>query len=325
MEKKWTIKAALRTGMGKVRHNNEDAFYFNGNFPALSAMDVETSEQLSIPMNESLFAICDGIGGQSNGEIASYTTVSRMPELQKKLRNRDFGVVLQRWIQETSKAVQSASANGGCTLAMVYFQNNAVRIAHIGDSRVYRYHEGNLTQLTMDHSKVQMLVNAGVITPEQARTHPQRHVITRYIGMPSDTVICEATLGRAMPAMNRDVYLLCSDGVTDMVDDDKIKNMLAASGDVMDCANSIYDAALNAGGRDNTTVIVLGIQNPDGDDALVLAADDDDNEPTVDDEIPQARNNATSVIDMNITSQLLPGDNSKANNLSISIKVMHSG
>ena len=324
MENKWKIKAALKTGMGKVRQNNEDAFYFNGEFLTLRAMDVETSEQLCVPMNETLFAICDGIGGQNNGEIASYTTVSRMPELQQKLRNRDFGVVLQRWIQETSKAVQSASANGGCTLAMVYFQNNAVRIAHIGDSRVYRYHSGNLTQLTMDHSKVQMLVNAGVITPVQAKTHPQRHVITRYIGMPSDAVICEATLGRVMPAINRDVYLLCSDGVTDMVDDDELKNMIATSEDVTDCANSIYEAALMAGGRDNTTVIVLELQNPEGDDALFMKEDDDDDEPTIDDETPQDRLNTTSVIDMNITSQLLPESISNANNLSISIKVTHS-
>lgn len=319
MEKKWMIKAALRSGMGRVRHNNEDAYYFNGSFHSLDSMDIEAKEKTYVPLEGSLFAVCDGIGGQNNGELASYNAVSRMNDLQNQLRGRDFNTVIQNWVNGTSISVRQASSEGGCTLALLYFQANALRIAHIGDSRIYRFHEGILTQLTQDHSKVQMLVSAGVLSPQEAKTHPQRHVITRYLGMNSDMVACEATIGRPLPLINGEKYIICSDGVSDMLDDIEIQDYVEKTPDIEQCAETIYQAALNAGGRDNTTIILMEIEGDTASKPLPLAADEDE-EPTIDDDIT-ATGKQTHVIDMNIKSGFSTGATSELKDLSISIRV----
>ena len=319
MENKWMIKAALRSGMGRVRHNNEDAYYFNGSYHSLDSMDIEAREKTCVPQEGSLFAVCDGIGGGDNGELASYYAVSRMDELQRQLRDRDFNTVIQKWVHATNISVQRASHDGGCTLALLYFQANVLRIAHIGDSRIYRFHEGMLTQLTQDHSKVQMLVSAGVISPEDAKHHPQRHVITRYLGMNSDMVACEATIGRPLPAIHGDKYIICSDGVSDMLDDMEIRDFIVNNPDIEQCAETIYQAALNAGGRDNTTIILMEIEGDIASEPLPLATDEDE-EPTVDDEIT-GNENKTHVIDMNIKSGFTKGATSELKDLSISIRV----
>ena len=319
MEKKWMIKAALRSGMGRVRHNNEDAYYFNGSFHSLDSMDIEAKEKTYVLLEGSLFAVCDGIGGQNNGELASYNAVSSMSDLQNQLRGRDFNAVIQNWVKRTNISVRQASSEGGCTLALLYFQANALRIAHIGDSRIYRFHEGVLTQLTQDHSKVQMLVSAGVLSPQEARTHPQRHVITRYLGMNSDMVECEATIGRPLPIINRDKYIICSDGITDMLDELEIRDYLLSTSDIERCTEVLYQAALSAGGRDNTTIILIEIEG-DSDSASLPLVSEDDDEPTVDDEENEI-GKQTHAIDMKIKTGIPQGNISGLKDLSISIRV----
>ncbi len=255
---KATISAALNSGMGSVRKNNEDAYYFNGRFAALKDMDRETELESDCFDESALFAICDGMGGMESGEVASYTAVSRMPALQAALKSKTFSDAVNGWVEETNKAVRKAAGDGGCTLALLCFLLGKVYIAHIGDSRIYRFHQGKLMRMTKDHTKAQVLLDAGFLTEEEAETYPQRHVITRALGMNEEEYgKCIPAIREPVPAEDHDRYLICSDGVTDMLSDSRIERLLSQSGTARDCANTVYRAALNAGGKDNTSVIVI--------------------------------------------------------------------
>lgn len=253
------IHAAVRSGMGKIRHNNEDAYYMNGSYKSMQEMDQEAAMALDSPMAGALFAVCDGMGGQDNGEVASFTAVSGMKDLQAYLTGRDFSTIMQSWVRQADRAVANATNGGGCTIALLYFQENSINVAHIGDSRIYRMHQGSLIQLTRDHSKVEMLLAAGMISPEEAREHPQRHVITRHLGMKTEAT-CEAAIGRKLPAMNGDRYVLCTDGITDMLENQQIEEICLHTQTANQCAEKLYQASMAAGGRDNLTVIVLDLE-----------------------------------------------------------------
>ena len=255
---KAVLSASMKTGKGLVRTNNEDAYYFNGRFAELRDMDQETKLEQACLAESALFAICDGMGGYENGEVASYTAVSRMPALLRILQTTDFSTAITHWVKETNTAINNAARDGGCTLALLLFQSEKVYIAHIGDSRIYRFRQGKLTRMTKDHSKLQVLLDAGIITEKEAETYPQRHVITRALGMnEEENGKCMPTIHEPELIEDQDRYIICSDGVTDMLSDEQIEKLLDHSQNASECANSVYQAALDAGGKDNTSIIAI--------------------------------------------------------------------
>ena len=257
-----TIKASVYYGMGSLRKNNEDAYYFNGQYASYSHMDREAFLFSEADADGSLWAVCDGMGGQSNGEKASFTAVSGLRGLQEHLPGRDFETTVQSWVSQANDAVNEQADGGGSTLAMLYCSGPHLRAAHVGDSRIYRYHNGQLERITRDHSRVEMLLDAGAITQEEARNHPQKSVVTRYLGMNSEYV-CTASVSEEIPYLRGDRYLLCSDGVTDMLTDDEISALLAEPGEIGSCVGKIRDAVFTAGARDNLTVILLELAGPE--------------------------------------------------------------
>ena len=258
------FKAAMRSGMGCVRINNEDAYYFNGRFSTLSNMNQETALQGEYPLLGSLFAVADGIGGASSGEVASSTAVARLDDLKERLKTQRFTEIIGLWVRETNGHVLKAAPGGGCTLALLFATGQAIFITHIGDSRVYRLHEGQLHCMTKDHSKVQMLMDAGIITPEQAAVSPQRHMVVRFLGMDEEeNGICTATISRPMPLIHGDRYLICTDGVSDMLDSHSLEDIMKGEAQTDACAEALYRGALAAGGTDNITLIVLDVVAPD--------------------------------------------------------------
>jgi serine/threonine protein phosphatase PrpC len=260
------IKAAVRSGMGRIRKNNEDAFFFNGRHSTLDSINEEAAFHEEFPIKGALFAVSDGIGGANSGEIASDACIQNVKNLKIRLESLHFAEAIGPWVRETNTMVIGKTPGGGCTLAMLYVESIGIYIAHVGDSRVYRLHEGELIRMTKDHSKVQILVDAGILTPEQALAHPQRHMVVRYIGMDEEeNGICTATLARPMPIMHKDRYLVCTDGITDMVDDKTLENLLKQEPNTDACAEAIYRVALDAGGRDNATLILLDIEITDKD------------------------------------------------------------
>lgn len=224
------------THKGMVRPGNEDAY-------------------LIAPP---LFAVADGLGGHQAGEVASSLAIDTL--LDSAPRTVD-AKALGRAVRQANTAVIEASVNGrgrtgmGTTLTAAMVEGTSLALAHVGDSRAYLLHLGRLEQLTDDHSMVADLVRKGQLTAEESRSHPNRSVITRALGsdpnMLADTFEVEAAPG--------DRLLLTTDGLTSMVRDEEIERLLGAAPTPADAVDALIEAALDAGGHDNVTVVVTDI------------------------------------------------------------------
>ncbi|MGC9973912.1 MAG: Stp1/IreP family PP2C-type Ser/Thr phosphatase [Gaiellaceae bacterium] len=233
------IASSARTDTGRRRRRNEDAFV----------------------CEPPLFAIADGMGGAQAGEVASRLAAESLRESEQgELSSLEQAVEL---IQEANRRVyayssENASARGmGTTMTVALVDGDRVTIGHVGDSRAYLFRDDQLTQLTQDHSLVAELVRSGRLTPEEAETHPRRSVITRALGTDSEVEVDVFSLR----AQERDLFLLCSDGLTSMVTDTAIERILAgARADLDDAAKKLIAAANHAGGEDNITVVLFELE-----------------------------------------------------------------
>lgn len=236
------VEHAHRTDTGRQRPANED----------------------SLLARTPLFAVADGMGGAQAGEVASRMAVD---VLQEGL-GQGTGTVAERLTDRVATAntrifdrarTDQGSAGMGTTLTAAYVDTDELVVVHVGDSRLYRWRDGSLERLTDDHSLVEELVRQGRLTPEEAAEHPQRSIITRALGPESEVAIDSEVLA----VENDDVFLLCSDGLTTMVSDDGIADLLAADGPLADRASALVDAANAAGGRDNITVLLFRVETTD--------------------------------------------------------------
>lgn len=236
-----TRKGALtsfgsRTDIGCLRDHNED----------------------SLVVTPPLFAVADGMGGHAAGEVASEIAVRVLSELAPEHPDVE---ALGRAIEEANRAVIQAAREGrgrqgmGTTMTAAMLEGERLVIAQVGDSRAYLLHQGRLQQLTRDHSLMADMIEAGQLTPEEARTHPQRSVITRALGS-------DAHLHPDIYEINvetGDRLLICSDGLSGMIFDDQIENTLRRVQDPQRCASQLVNEAIAAGGHDNVTVIVADV------------------------------------------------------------------
>ncbi|MCD6639958.1 MAG: protein phosphatase 2C domain-containing protein [Nocardioides sp.] len=234
------------TDVGHVRKVNEDSF--------LVAPPV--------------FAVADGMGGHSGGDVASRIAVEEFARLAEELDpTRGAEGVAAAFSRAHARIVQYADAHratqpgwhAGTTAVVALLIDDAGEtkwlLANLGDSRVYRLSGGGLDQVSVDHSVVQELVDAGHITPEQASRHPERHVITRALGSP-EGIHPDFFL---LPLGSVERLLLCTDGVSGMIGDATIAHLLETVSDPRDAADALVQAALAAGGRDNATAVVVDV------------------------------------------------------------------
>jgi serine/threonine protein phosphatase PrpC len=207
-----------------------------------------------------LFVVADGMGGAQAGEVASRIAVESfydglgdpaVPEEQLAAN----ALAANARIHELSQS-NAEHAGMGTTLTAVYVGAEEVAIAHVGDSRAYCMRDGELLRLTDDHSLVDELIREGRLTPEEAEEHPQRSIITRALG-PEETVEVDT---RSFRARAGDVYLLCSDGLTSMVPEARLAEVLRAHRRLHDAGEALIAEANRAGGRDNITVILLRVE-----------------------------------------------------------------
>ena len=231
-------RAAL-TDAGRRRRRNEDAFV----------------------VDPPLFVIADGMGGAQAGEVASrlaaaaFREYREADELEAEARLAAIIQEANRRIYERSR--EDAQTSGmGTTITAALFTGSTVAIGHVGDSRAYRIRDGRLEQLTNDHSLVGDLVRSGKLSPEEARSHPQRSVITRALGTDPDV---DADTFQVEPRTG-DVYVLCSDGLTDMVSDDEILRLVRESSGLDSAAKALVKAANRSGGEDNVTVVLFAVE-----------------------------------------------------------------
>jgi PPM family protein phosphatase len=209
-----------------------------------------------------LFVVADGMGGAQAGEVASKIAVEAFEEglgdtaePEGDLAAR-AGAANARIHELSHSSVQHAGM--GTTLTAVYVAPGEIAIAHVGDSRAYRLREGELLRLTDDHSLVDELMRQGKITPEEAVDHPQRSVITRALGPEQDVEIDT----RSYAARTGDVYLLCSDGLTTMVSEARLAEILGSHPRLREAGEALIAAANEAGGRDNITVVLFRLEDP---------------------------------------------------------------
>ena len=223
-----------------------------------------------------LFAVADGMGGAQAGEIASKLAAAALEDTDPGALSGEDRVT--SLIQEANRRVYERSnedpnASGmGTTITVALVEDSGVTIGHVGDSRAYRYRDGSIEQITEDHSLVNELMKSGKLSPEEAETHPQRSVITRALGTDPDVDVDSFTV----EAQVGDVFLLCSDGLTTMVDDDDILGVLEKFHDDLDRATkSLVSAANRGGGEDNITVIAFAISDA-GETAQLPTVDNND-------------------------------------------------
>ncbi|MFL6161848.1 MAG: PP2C family protein-serine/threonine phosphatase [Jatrophihabitantaceae bacterium] len=244
-----TLKYAVRSDRGLVRNNNEDSVY----------------------AGPRLLAIADGMGGHAGGEVASKIVIGTVEELDEDRPIADLITALRNTVDDASAALAHAVAQNrelagmGTTLTAIRFAGSRVALVHVGDSRAYLLRAGQLSQITHDDTYVQSLVDSGKLTAEDASHHPRRSMILRALDgsdVDPDISIREARLG--------DRYLLCSDGLSDVVTASTLLEALSA-GTPRECADRLIELALRGGGPDNVTCIVADVVDPaDGDDLPIV-------------------------------------------------------
>src|SRR5262245_1163163 len=207
-----------------------------------------------------LFAVADGMGGAQAGELASLLAANALKERPDREAGGEAQVI--ELVQEANRrvhqrALDDAAASGmGTTMTVALFdeEEGSVAIGHVGDSRAYRLRDGELEQLTDDHSLVAELVRRGELSPEEAEVHPQRSVITRALGTDPDVEVDVFSV----PAQAGDVFLLCSDGLSTMVDGDTISEIVVRNrGDLESATRALIRAANDEGGEDNITAVLF--------------------------------------------------------------------
>lgn len=269
---KLKIRAGGQTDVGLKRDHNEDS--------------------ILLSREHGLFAVADGMGGHAAGEVASKLAVTHMLDFIRKMEvegEDERDQTAQEGLSPGEKILYLAIINAnrrlcllseenpayfgmGTTIAALYFSGDVVHVGHVGDSRIYLYRDGRLESLTQDHSWVNEQIQKKVLTEDEARGHRWRNVITRALGNRPDVEIDIKT----MRVRERDLFLLCSDGLTTMVDDNEIAEYLSHSSEGLNtmCAEFIRRSN-EAGGHDNISVVLVRVEDQSaGDDDETTQPDD---------------------------------------------------
>jgi serine/threonine protein phosphatase PrpC len=250
------VKFVARSEIGHARENNEDKFDF-----------YEPDEEPLLAARGSVYLVCDGMGGHNAGQIASELAAKQFLHAYYHLggtaQEAARHAILQahHYIAEMASKIPSRYGMGTTLTALILKQDEGI-LAHVGDSRCYRLREGVFEQLSRDHTLVARLVEQGIITPEQAKYHPQRNVIRQAVGVADPSEPLEPDI-ETFALQAGDLYLLCSDGLTDMVDDAEIEAILRDEPPTR-AAWRLVDRALANGGRDNITVVLVRVAALEG-------------------------------------------------------------
>ena len=237
------MEISAATSAGCIRPLNEDAYY--------------VSEPDSTGMV--LAIVADGMGGHNAGEIASGKAVGIVQKDVAEQGDKSAREILVKAVDDANREIYEMSKNKkslsgmGTTMTACVAENNNVTAVQVGDSRLYRIRKDSITQITKDHSLVEMLVESGEITKEEAKSHPQKNIITRAVGT-DKTVESDVY---EFKTKKDDVILLCSDGLVNMVEDETILSIINTSKNLEEAANNLVLNAETAGGTDNITVILI--------------------------------------------------------------------
>jgi PPM family protein phosphatase len=236
------IRVGVQTDIGRSRVRNEDAYL----------------------VNDPVFAVADGMGGHRGGDVASSLALESLRSAGEGSAAEDFQQLVEQIKTANQRVLERGEADRdlrgmGTTLTAILASDGRAHVAHVGDSRAYVLRDGNLQQLTEDHTLVQRMVREGRLTEEEAHTHPQRSIVTRALGVDENIPIDELTLD----LKEGDRFLLCTDGLSSMLERDTIQQILQSEPDPQAACDRLVEEANQAGGDDNITVVLLDVVGDD--------------------------------------------------------------
>lgn len=246
---------------GKIRTNNEDNAYLNGYYRRDDGKSFWTYQDEST--NNMLAAVFDGMGGIENGEIASRLAAQELAEIeyQDETEIIQLSTMIHSYAADANRriALYDDEREMGTTCAILSIEKDHYFFFNLGDSRGYLFRDGELCQMTKDHNIIWEMVKKGILTKEQAERHPDRHSIYQCLGMKEQGEILEPQVfcADSVEAQKGDICLLCSDGLTDMLSDYEIQNILSTDKFIEDKVIELFRQALEKGGKDNVTIVVV--------------------------------------------------------------------
>lgn len=251
------FKGAVCSNIGNQRENNEDNFSLLGKSMSISSQKEICKTKKSFK-NYGLAAVCDGVGGAYAGEVASATVVKHvLPIKETKIRDEILRQLERANYEICDYREENNCIQMGTTIAAVYFVEEIAFFMNVGDSRGYHYSGGKLKQCTKDHSLAQDYIDQGKMDEATARKHRSWHVITQHIGVLPEEGEIKPYFSAPIFVRNKDYFLLCSDGLTDVVSDIEIEVILKKKKTIMEKCKRLVHLALEKGGRDNVTVLII--------------------------------------------------------------------
>lgn len=237
------MKTNAITDVGVLRTENQDTFYSN---------------EQPIGSLPNLFIVADGMGGHVGGKQASETAIHAIIQYIEKSKEKDIRVLFEQAIKSANSAVfEEASEKNlqgmGTTIVMASIDKDVLSISNVGDSRLYVVSPRAIKQVTKDHSLVEEMIRMGELERSKARLHPEKNVITRAVGAAED---CKADFFKVR-LEEEESFLMCSDGLSNMLDDEQIRNIMNSQRDVIEKTQKLVEAANESGGKDNITVVVV--------------------------------------------------------------------
>ena len=255
------VKFSARSEIGKVRTNNEDNLYCNGII--MTEQDREKSFTLNgITQSPCIFAVCDGMGGEECGELASLTAVKNLNQHSQKIINNinNLNQNIYDYALDTNKKLLSQNSRMGTTLVMCVVIENYLCIYSLGDSRGYRIENNRLLRVTDDHTVAEDKARMGLITYAQSEKDRSRHILTRCLGIYEDNFTISPDVNGPYDLEKCTGALLCSDGLTEMLNFQEISWIIKNSLSPSEAVNKLVDGALERGGIDNVTCILIKIE-----------------------------------------------------------------
>ncbi len=260
-----TISGSVVCHRGCVRDNNEDNFFFDGDLMPDNTVDEGVVIQTRQTKDFHLFAVCDGMGGLKGGERASSICVNSMGMLNLSMPPQTVPRAIEIYADDACGMVYQDSISigeegrEGSTLAVLYMTDGKAFVGNVGDSRVYLLRMGKLFQLSADQSPVFRMMQRGELTREQMRKHPQGNVIGAFIGMPAQKKPNPYVNHFNLAICDGDRYMLCSDGLSDLLTHDEMQRRLVDNSDPKTAASLLVLRALELGGKDNTTCMIVDV------------------------------------------------------------------
>ena len=254
--------ASVYSDKGTRKTVNQDNFFLNGKI--LRNVSDTTTEQTGF-YPDGVFAVCDGMGGESDGEIASRIAVDEIGGMYQSVKYPDKQVVWSVISGANQKICDFMKAKGehmGSTMVMAVVQDKQLSVYNIGDSRCYLVNKNGVRKLTKDHTLIAQMVESGMLTEEQAKTDRRRHQLVQHLGILSEDMTLSPYYAQ-VEIFPDDVILLCSDGLTDTLDENAIRTIILHNEDINRLAYELVSEAKGRGSTDNITAMVIKVrENP---------------------------------------------------------------